>query len=151
MIYDRVVTAAEREAIFGYSEDKYRTPFQLWQKRWFAPGDDRSAPGSDASGDGMANTIKYALGLDPLANNTGSDHLPMVRLAGNTVEVSYRCATDRPDVICGLESSPDLQAWTAVNDVSVGVIQSIDTRLWSVGVRADAGALFLRLRALLPD
>lgn len=151
IIYDRVLTAAEREAIFGYSDDKYRTPFQLWQKQWFAPGDARSAPGSDASGDGIANAIKYALGLDPLANNAGSDHLPRVRLAGNTVEVTYRCATDRPDVICGLESSPDLQAWTAVNDASLGVIQSIDTRIWSVVVPSDSSALFLRLRVLVPD
>ncbi|HOY58636.1 MAG TPA: GDSL-type esterase/lipase family protein [Verrucomicrobiota bacterium] len=150
MIYDRVLTPAERQAIFGYFDDKYRTPFELWQKQSFAPGDPRAAPGFDASGDGIANAVKYALGLDPLADNAGSDHLPHVRLADRTVEVTYRRATGRPDVVCHLESSPDLQTWTPVADTSVGVAGSIDTRSYSVLVAPDTSALFLRLRVLLP-
>lgn len=150
MIYDRVLTRAEREAIFGYFDDKYCTPFQLWQKQHFAPSDPRGAPGWDASGDGISNAVKYALGLDPLADNTGSDHVLRVRLAGNSVDVTYRRTTDRPDVACYLESSPDLQAWTQVHDTSLGVTQSMDTRIYSVVVSPDARALFLRLRVLLP-
>lgn len=151
MIYDRVLTATERQAILGYFDDKYRTPFQLWQRQRFAPGDPRGAPGFDASGDGLANAVKYALGLDPLADNTGSSHLPHVRLAGQTVEVSYRRATDHPDVVCQLESSPHLRTWTRVADTSLGVAGTVDTRVYSVEVPSGTGALFLRLRVLLPE
>jgi len=150
MIFNRVLTPAEREAIFSYFDDKYRTPFQLWQKRYFPPGGQGGAPGLDASGDGIANAVKYALGLDPLANNTASDHLLRVQLVGHTAEVTYKRATDAPDVACCLESSTDLREWTAVNDTSLGVNQSIDTRFYSSVVPPDATALFLRLRVILP-
>lgn len=151
MIFNRVLTPAEREAIFSYFDDKYRTPFQLWQKQYFPPGGQGGAPRLDASGDGIPNAVKYALGLDPLANNAASDHLPRVRLVGDTVEVTYKRATDRPDITCCLESSTDLREWTVVNDTSLGVNQLIDTRLYAAAILPDATAFFLRLHVILPD
>jgi hypothetical protein len=73
-----------------------------------------------------------------------------VQLVGHTAEVTYKRATDAPDVACCLESSTDLREWTAVNDTSLGVNQSIDTRFYSSVVPPDATALFLRLRVILP-
>jgi lysophospholipase L1-like esterase len=149
LIYDRVLSAGERQVILSYLDDKYRTPFQLWQKQHFPPGDPLAAPDADASGDGLPNAVKYALALVPTANNAGSDHLPRVQAVANIAEVAYRRATDRPDVLCYLESSPDLQTWTSVSDMSLGVTESIDTRVFSTPIPPGAGVLFVRLRVVL--
>jgi len=151
MIFDRVLTPTERNAILSYLDDKYRTPFQLWQKRHFSTDSQRAAPEFDASGDGIANAVKYALGLDPLADNATSDHLLRIQLAGNTVQATYRRATDSPDVACYLESSTDLSEWTPVNDTSLGVTNSIDTRAYPAVVPNDTASLFLRLCVVMPE
>lgn len=151
MIFNRVLTPAERDVIIGYLDDKYRTPFQLWQKRHFALDSLHAAPEFDASGDGIANAVKYALGLDPLADNATSDHLLRIRLTGNTVQATYKRATDSPDVACYLESSADLSEWAPVNDTSLGITNSVDTRSHLVTTPTDAAALFLRLRVAMPE
>jgi hypothetical protein len=150
VIYDRVLSATEQQAVLRYFDDKYRVPFGLWQNRYFSPGDPKAGPGADASGDGLANAVKYALGLNPLTNNTGSDHLPQIKLVGDNAEVTYRRSTEAPDVICALESSQDLETWTPMADESGGIEGTTETRVYSTPID-DASALYLRLRVTMPE
>lgn len=150
MIYDRVLSATERQAVLRYFDDKSRAPFGLWQNRYFTPGDPKAVPGADASGDGLANAVKYALGLNPLTDNTGSDHLPQIKFVGDTAEVAYRRSTEASDVICALESSHDLERWTPVADSFGGIEGTTERRLFSWAITAS-NALFLRIRVTVTN
>lgn len=149
MIYDRVLTPADRQDLLDYFRDKYRAPFNLWQTRYFSPEDPRSAPEADASGDGLANAVKYALGLTPLSSNIGSDHLPRASLLSDQLEVRYRRSTEASDILVYLESSPDLRNWTPLTDVSQGMDGSLETRSYTVPGPLTGG-LFFRLRVAFP-
>jgi len=112
-------------------DDKYRTQFQRWQKQWFAAGDPRGMPGSTRAATASPTRSNTRSTSIP-GRQLRSDRLLRVRRAGQTVEVSYRRATDRPDVVCRLESSPDLRPGHESRITSLGVAGSIDTRIYTV-------------------
>jgi hypothetical protein len=129
LIYNRVLSATERGTLFSYLDDKYRTPFQRWQKA-FITGGQENAPTADPDGDGLNNAQEYAFGTNPLVNALA--HMqPEITNDGTTLTVTYRRAANRPDVGVHLEGSTDLITWQRVTDVSGSVSNGIESRIHS--------------------
>ena len=148
IVYDHVLSAAERTAVFNYLDDKYRTPFGLWLKSYYGPS---GSPTADAPKDGLIAAVEYGLGLDPTQNNSGTTRLPAVVRNGNTVEVTYQRATDHPDAFVELQFSAGLATWITVSDTSIGVTGNVDTRRYTATVPPGTDAGFFRLRISVPQ
>jgi hypothetical protein len=73
-----------------------------------------SGDSADPDGDGIANLLEYAFGLEPLSADssaTAPDRLPAVALdAPNHLTLSYFHAADRPDLVFAVEYTTDLAA-----------------------------------------
>jgi len=70
-----------------------------------------SAADADASGDGIPNLIKYALGLDPRTNSQNG--LPSVGLDGDFATITFQRLKKTADLTLTVESSSDLNNWAA--------------------------------------
>ena len=95
--------------------------YAAWSALYFTPeqleDEAISAPAADASGDGIANLIKYALGLDPtLASQSG---LPVVGIDGDAFTIEFQRLRNAADLTLSVEVSIDLITWTtAATEVS---------------------------------
>jgi len=70
-----------------------------------------SGPGADASGDGIANLIKYALGLNPkLKSRSG---LPAISIDGDAFTLKFQRLKKAADLTLSVEVSTELSTWTA--------------------------------------
>jgi len=103
-------------------------------------------PGGDADGDGVKNIISYVLDAPPVGSATlGS--LPTGTLdtttAGGPWHVfTFRENLEATDIIAGVESSPDLAAWTPVApDGITAILETI-----SANVDGDGTAALRRIR-----
>ncbi len=97
------------------SEIRYLTdPYAVWLRTQTANSTDDLSREGDPDGDGLNNLLEYALGLNPLAQNTGS----VVRgeADGDSFfEVSFeRPAGGATGVTYTLYQSPDLQTWSPI-------------------------------------
>lgn len=144
MVYDRVLNENERDAIEAYLAEKYRTPFELWQKQFLLG--EAGAPDFDFDGDGLPNSMEYVLGLNPARSDSLSDRLPRINRNGPNIEVSYTRPLDRPDAMARLERSEDLHQWLQVEDQSIANDGTTETRFYSEDVTELSTALFFRLR-----
>jgi pectate lyase len=94
--------------------------FQSWQQANFTAGQladpSISGPGAAPAGDGVANFIKYALGLPPFVAVTNS--LVGFQLENGEGVLSYVRPADVSDVIYQVQVSTDLLNW-ATNGVSL--------------------------------
>jgi len=71
-----------------------------------------SGPLADASGDGMSNLMKYALGIDPKAPGGYGDH--RVEIDGETVSLRFSRLQKTPDITVTVEVSSDLVDWSTL-------------------------------------
>ncbi|MES2996080.1 MAG: sialate O-acetylesterase [Verrucomicrobiota bacterium] len=146
IIYNRVLDANERGSLFNHLDDKYRTPFQRWQKNSITAGQN-NLPEGDPDGDGLTNAQEYAFGSNPMLRNPQNAIQPTVIANGSSVIVTYQRAINRPDIIVRLESSPDLATWQAVADVSGGTNGGSEMRAHT---EASSGRKFYRLVVEMP-
>jgi hypothetical protein len=95
------------------------TGFELWRSVNFTPeqmGDPLvSGPGATPAGDGVANLVKYALGLPPFAPVTQ----PLVgfRFQSGEGVLTYARPVNVPDVVYAVQVSTNLAEWTT-NEVA---------------------------------
>ena len=83
---------------------------------------------SDGDGDGVSNLLEYALGTDPKVASLVE--VPRQELEEGRVVLSYDVDPLVPDVDYVLESSGDLQAWSAVDAVPVASAGSRQVRVY---------------------
>ncbi len=126
LIYDRVLSAAERNAVYTYLDGKYLTPYSRWLKsRFSGPAADEVDPG----GDGVAAVVEYALGLEPTVNNTGSPRLLRAERGNGQVEIRFQKAIASADAWVRLEVSDDnMKTWTERATVVVASAGGLETR-----------------------
>ncbi len=91
--------------------------FATWKTTAFPNPADRanlaiSGPGANPSGDGVANLIRYALGVGPYQPVTSL--LPGIVKIGNTSSFRFRYDPTKPDLIWQVKASNDLAAWPSV-------------------------------------
>jgi hypothetical protein len=112
------VGATSSVGVFGLLDTSTLTPIEQWRNAWFhnpsnvGAGADTATPAND----GVANLIKYALGLNPTQSVTSSE-LPIGSIQSDGGQ-SYLTMTANTvvwplDVTYAIEVSGDLQSWTS--------------------------------------
>lgn len=102
--------------VFGLLDQSSLTPLQAWRDNHFRNPSNvgAGADGSAPAGDGVANLIKYALGLDPFSRATRSD-MPagtiQVQSGQRYAALTVNRATLQGDINYVVEVSGDLQNW----------------------------------------
>lgn len=95
------------------------TPYAAWQGQVFSAAQlanpSVSGPTASPAGDGIPNLIKYALGLNPLAN--GASGLPVASIAttgsGSYLALTYTQVLSATDITYTVQVSTDLQNWNS--------------------------------------
>ena len=111
------VPAATGVGVFGLLDQSALTPLQQWRNSYFGNPSDVGAGANSASpaGDGVANLVKYALGLDPFVVVTNTLIIPgVLNDAGQSYfTLAVNRTTNRLDVIYRAEVSNDLITWNS--------------------------------------
>ncbi len=108
-----------------------------------------SGPNADPDGDGFANLLEYALGLDPRTAATGG--LPEIGVVATDLAYTYTRPVGRSELTYSVQFSTNLTLWTSegVEHELVSTVNGVET--WRGRVPLSAGAnLFLRLRVERP-
>jgi hypothetical protein len=104
--------------VFGLLDQSMLTPLQVWRANHFGNPSNVGAGADVASpaGDGVANLIKYALGLDPQTPAVNSQ-LPSGSIQPDGSQRYLTLTANRvalaPDVTYAVEVSGDLQNWSS--------------------------------------
>ena len=97
-----------------------RHTYRSWSAQFFTPVELAdplvSAAEADASGDGVPNLIKYALGIDPLIRTRAG--LPAVKAESGFLTFSFRRLAKAGDLSLVVEISTDLISWSALTSVA---------------------------------
>lgn len=108
-----------------------------------------SGPNADPDGDGFANLLEYALGLDPRAAAT--DGLPEIGVVATDLAYTYTRPVGRSELTYSVQFSTNLTSWTSegVTHELVSTVDGVET--WRGRVPLSTGAnLFLRVRVERP-
>ncbi len=129
--------------------------YERWQHRFFEPAEREdtgvAGPGADPAGDGVANLVKFALGIDPRRAAPAS-LLPQTGVDGEgRLTLAYPVNPDADGMAIVVEVSSDLQEWKS-GDGQLEAPESFERngRTWE-RVRtatpvSDTDRTFLRLR-----
>ena len=112
----------------------------------------RSAPGADASGDGVSNLINFALGLNPLKSER--DRLPMAVTEtseeGTFLLMEVHKNPDASGIDYRVEGSRDLNEWAGGSDRVVVLEEDANLlRARSADPLGEEESGFFRLRVSL--
>ena len=89
--------------------------YAQWRTLMFPDPADRdddtvSGPGASAAGDGVANFVRYAMGLGPYDSTAG--HSPHLAGVEGQLQFRYRINANLPDVAWRVRATVDLGRWT---------------------------------------
>ena len=106
---------------------------------------------ADPDGDGLANLMEYALGLDPGAPEPLSARLATDTATGH-LRLSVTRNPDATDLTWAVEVSGDLAAWAGVEGTDVATETDLPGLLVASDLTpaGDAPRRFIRLRVTLP-
>ena len=152
LVFDRVLDSTERTGIEAYLTAKTEAPanaplvnYSAWSAaNLSSPGN--SGAEDDANGNGIANLIEFALGIDP--GMAGPPKTLDVVLGLGAVTVRYSRPTDRTGISYQLLESPDLVGWSAVADQGGTVSGGVEERSFSRAISTPS-KLFYKLRVVL--
>jgi hypothetical protein len=143
-VYDVASTTAPDLAIEGSVKPVVPlTPLQAWRQKWFGTTNNSAsaADTSVATGDGLPNLLKYALGFNPLVAADGS---VAVDIETGFLRLTAPRNPDATDVTYTVFGSDDLVTWTTsgivVDPTGPNKFQAHDSLPVSAG-----GHRFLRL------
>ena len=118
------------------SEHNYAT----WADNIIWSGGDSSET-ADPDGDGVQNTMEYALNLDPVDTNDAGN-MPTAVISGSMLDFTFYRTRDNAYATYTVQSSPNLITWTDI-DVNPGIVGALVTVSRSVPV-------FMRLKVTTP-
>jgi hypothetical protein len=126
-------------------------PLGQWRLKYFGTtaNTGAAADGAVATDDGLANFVKYALGLDPLAPartpTAGyAPGRPRIERSATTAALVFVRPIERFDVVYEVLTSTDLKAWSPLALVSEGTQNGYE-RLRASVPSPDPRAQFLKL------
>jgi hypothetical protein len=128
-----------------------------WRARWFSdlsPSDPRIADGADFDGDGIANLMEYAFGLNPRQNDASAQ--PLVAEENGYLTMTYFRNKTATDLTYLPEATSDLNGvWQSGDAVFTQTIVSEDETMQTIRVTdktpaASVTQRFLRLKVLRP-
>ena len=93
------------------------TPIETWRNQYFgSPANTGNGADSASAGDGIANLVKYALGIVPGEN--AASGLPQSKIAENGgnrfLALTFKCDPARNEVTIVVQAGDDLASWTEV-------------------------------------
>ena len=82
-----------------------------WRKQWFGSSSNTGTAADTASyaGDGMANLVKYALGLNPTVPVSGG--LPEAKIMNNRLAITFNRLKSATDIVYEVQATGDLFGW----------------------------------------
>ncbi len=99
-----------------------QSPWGQWQDQYFSASqlDNPAVSGPTAApaGDGVANLIKYALGMNPLVDSVVG--LPVVSNNGGFLEIQFQRNLSATDITYSVIASDDLVTWTTIASRAAG-------------------------------
>jgi glycosidase len=134
------------------------SPIEAWRQQHFG-SPQNSGSGADlfdASGDGLPNLVKYALGLDPTQPNlTGR---PALSAANGILSLTFTRCRDAADITYAVEGTSDLDgAWSGIYSSATSPYEGGSNATHAVTVSdtiplesTPAGRRFLRLKITCP-
>ncbi len=119
--------AANNSAADAVAVTPVLNPIESWRLKNFGSSGNSGIAADTfvAAGDGLANIVKYALGLDPRIPAAPGE-VPVADTAGGALSITFRRARDASDVTLRVE---------AANDLAVGWTEEI----WSSATNAYGG------------
>jgi len=129
------------------------TPFELWLSSNFSAAalldPAVSGPNADPDGDGLANLLEYALGLDP----TQPDLSPLqLGSSATAITVAYARPSGRSGLTYLIEHSTDLDLWSTAGVIHEQIDLFDATEIWQAIIPvAGATSRFVRLRVALTE
>ncbi|MEK7675681.1 MAG: hypothetical protein AAB676_07595 [Verrucomicrobiota bacterium] len=122
--------------------------FELWRLEQFTPeqllNTALSGPDAAPAGDGIANWVKYALGLPPFVAATGP--LMTLRFENGDAVLCYQRPATAGDVTYRVEVSSDLVNWSGTGLLQQAVSSSAGLEIWEACYATSGSrALFFRL------
>ena len=136
--------------VFGLLDTETLTPLQAWRAAHFGNPSNvgAGANGATPAGDGVANLVKYALGLDPFTP-VQPDELPAGSLEeelGSTyATLTVNRAAQAPDITYLVEVSSDLRTWTSGPPNTVTLEDTATQLVVRDATPLEAAPRFLRL------
>ena len=157
LVYNRELSSEELDAIEGYLFQRYIAPDGVTFADWIAGFDvpeGLDGPDDDASGDGVSNLLKYAIGADP--SQATLDGLPTVSVEDidedSFVVLDVQKNPAAGDVSYSVEGSTDLVNWaTGPDNVMVMEEDAENLRVRLAVPLQEEPKAFLRLRVSLED
>ncbi len=121
--------------------------FASWQLDHFSGAEltqvNVSGSAADPDADGLNNLLEYALGLNPRTAN-GAAPTTLVRTETEWI-FTYPRPADRADVVCAVEISTTLMAWTKTGVVHELLGTENNVATWRARFPASAANAFFRL------
>ena len=126
--------------------------FDSWELGYFTAPEladaNVSGPNADPDGDGYANLVEYALGLEPKAFSHSG--LPEVTNDATHWVYTYTRPEGRTDITFTVEVSTDLSGWGAPTVAEVLVSASGGVETWQAKQPLTSANAFFRLKVGLP-
>jgi hypothetical protein len=141
--------------VFGLLDAATLTPLQAWRASYFGNPSNvgAGADGAAPAGDGVANLVKYALGLDPLAPAQPGE-LPAGSLeeesGASYATLTVHRADQAPDITYLVEVSSDLRGWASGPGNTVTVEDTATELVVRDAAPLGAAPRFLRLLVSSP-
>ena len=137
-------------------------PFAVWQNTNFRANAGTAAISGSAanpSGDGIANLLKYALGLDPTVPAVGG--LPVTTVASGHLKMQFQRNIAATDLTFVVEAGSDLSTWSTIATLPAGATSWTASgatvtdnngmaTITDSTATASVSKRFLRLRVFLP-
>jgi hypothetical protein len=136
------------------------SPVEAWRQRRFGdPADDGIGADTNAPArDGIANLVKYALGLDPATPASGDD-IPHAGKGGDRLRLNFRRAAEATDVTLRVEAADGLASgwnellWSSATNAYGGgtnLFESVTVEDPVPIGSSPSGQRYLRLRVTRP-
>ena len=115
--------------IFLSASAAHSLTFSEWQAAHFTTAELAdpaiSGPNADPDGDGRANLIEYAFGLDPLVADQDAS---TSAIGPNGLTLTYPEVVGATDLLYHLEQSPDILHWVTPNSPTRSVLSDDGTK-----------------------
>jgi hypothetical protein len=132
------------------------SPRDTWRQLFFDPADLenpaleqlRWGDLADPDADGRVNLMEYALGTNPLKQET-PDSLEVISSPASLIMI-YEIDTSKTDIKLGAQTSSDLRSWIDVPGEVLASTNGIETRRVTIPLD-DSSLGYLRLKVSVPD